>query len=226
MRISDWSPNEENVLVLSDTDFDRVFSKLESGVSGVGFIGYAHLPSRKVLVRLSASNNDKYLFLQTFMHEALHVWCQRNKIEDDKYSYYVNEAFIEYLSLRALGAMDMSLEELPQELADGVSNLRYIHETLENMGRGACEWLFDVCQGGNQDFLREKMNAFYGDGPLENKKMGKMFYGTDFYSRFKEYAALIYLVGVQPNLQSLQLLSFFHMMNRWVTSKKIINKVY
>lgn len=239
-RTSTWEPAADNVFILSDEEFKRKFLELneysekdsneqrllERNVGGL--TGYSHFPTEELLIKQSAANGNVLTLQQTIAHEELHIWCKRDKIDQqNKHSYGVNETFIDYLSLVALELLDTPLPELPNELHNHVANALHIHEILDALGNNGDKLLFDVCQGKDQNNLKIALNRYYHLAPNTslNERIPSMF-GRDFYGRFKEFTLFLYVVGLHHEVQfSPPGRAFGQLITEWLTERKEIKYV-
>ncbi len=233
-RNFEWTPSADNALLLTDEAFIERLKRLHNFQSRVPeeqeiilrsaqeMMAYAHFGTNTVMFKEASAKGKFSLLEQSAAHEELHIWCQRDRIDPSPHSYHVNEQFIDYLALRALGLMDVPLSAVPEELHYHIINAMLTHEILDALGEDADKLLFDVCQGKSQEYLQRVLNAHYGQGPRHNEHF-QAVHGTDFYGRFKDMALITRTVSIDPDFNNRpEVQAVSDMMLEWILSKKSI----
>ena len=233
-RIFEWRPSSDNVLFLSDPafierykllcDFHKRIPEDQEIIlrSAKETMAYAHFGTNTVMFKESGGNGKLSVLEQLAAHEELHIWCQRDRIDSGPHSYHVNEQFIDYLALRALGLLEVPLGAIPDDLHNAIVNALYIHEVLDALGADSDKLLFDICQGKNQEEMRSRLNGYYLQGPPANDHI-QAVHGREFYDRFKDLALITRRVSMDPNLNySPAIQAMGDMMLQWILSRKRI----
>jgi len=214
-RNSDWQPSQDNVVVLNNEDFESKWMELgvtddidkeESQKYARDVIGFAHFESKKLYVRSTKRDNSE--IEQTIAHEMLHLWFLRSElVPNERFSYDVNETFIDTLALEGLGAFEIPKKERTVYMDNAINNTIMIKTIIDKMGEEGWRDVFEVCQNGDEWNVRKLTKAVYGAQP-PTKELHKLneqvpgLYGNFFWDRFKEVALAVYQIRRDANFQN------------------------
>jgi len=211
---SDWEPNEENVVIMEDEEFDGfMIGEMENSDApdqekeqhAKNIIGYAKFTDGKLYMRKSLETTQEQK--QTLAHEMLHLWFSRQALEEDNlYSYGVNETFVDTLALEGLNFFNMPKEERAQTIDGAINNAALIKGVIEALGEDGWKYLFEACQTGDQNHIKKLTSEKFGSQPpakIEaiDENLPKI-YNEGFWGRFKELALMIYYVRQDPEFQT------------------------
>lgn len=212
-RTSDWQPSQDNVVIMSDQEFeDFQFSKIkkddfiseEQRKAYVrDILTYADFDSKKLYMRSSQAQGDD--FRQTVAHEMLHLWFLRDVlIANEPDSYGVNETFIETLALEALGLYGIPKEGRSEHVDNAINNTIIVKSVFDRMGDVGWKEIFNICQNGDEWNIRKSTKEKFGAQPptKELRKINVIIpekYGKKFWDRLKEVALISYYQRQDPN---------------------------
>ena len=210
-----WEPTTQSVRILPSAQFDDEGGLLigkdspkESVARRVAeLVGYADFKGRSLFVRNDSDRGPQPL-AQSIAHEELHLWFLRNVIEgivSKRFSYPVNEAFIESLSLEGLGLFGSKSAKDEPELDMQVNNYLLIKVIMDKMGDSGWQSLVEACDGRDQIPIRDRFDTQFGKVPPVNlQRINEAYptlHGKDFWGRTKDLAFILNTVSENPDYQ-------------------------
>ena len=236
-----WVPTPDTVRILPSEQFDDEVGKLVGrevpaefvARQVAGLVGFADFAGRTMFVRNDSDQGPKSV-AQAIGHEELHLWFLRTAIDDGiphDYSYRVNEAFIESLSLDALGLFDPPEVKDEPDLDTRANNYLPLKVILDAVGNEGWGSLVEACDGKDQNPIRERFERQFGQLPPTEalKRTNELYptlHGKDFWGRVKDLAATLYAVGLDPEYQYRfpQIHSLIGMMLDWSKTRGALER--